>query len=106
MQTLIFFSMLMIPKSVYICPNRVPLVHIALSNLQVLDNKWAELTDLTVDGVPSLNLCLLGPIGSGKSAFINSVLSEFYQRIVTTAFTGCSDAHTPNTTSVSAYRSS
>ena len=73
------------------------------SNIQELESTWTELADWRVDPecVTTYNIVLFGPTGAGKSGFINSVLSEFCQRIITKAFTGAHDGGIPTTTNVS-----
>ena len=50
-----------------------------------------ELVESKPKRVETLNLCLLGPIGAGKSSFINSVLTTLYGRVMTNAETGRMD---------------
>ena len=54
---------------------------------EAVETMWSDLAELQVnDGrVKNLRLCFVGPLGSGKSSFINSIISEFYKRIVTFA---------------------
>ena len=57
-----------------------------------VETMFADLVDIRPDRVPKLRLCLMGPSGDGKSSFVNSAMSEMYQRVVTFAETGGSSA--------------
>jgi len=88
-------------------PPEKPLMKDAWKNEEKLTDEavgtmWEELSALVPERVTVVRLCCMGPSGAGKSSFINSALSEFYQRIMTTAETG--RRNSPCTTNYQEYR--
>ena len=72
-----------------------------ISHFQDIESYFEEILDSGIEGVadmPYLNFCLLGPPVAGKSAFVNTVLSEFCQTVKKLAPTGVHDP--PTTTTV------
>ena len=51
-----------------------------------VESMWTDLAD--IQSKPKIRLCFIGPSEGGKSSFINSAISEMYQRIVSFAKTG------------------
>jgi len=69
-------------------------------NLQKLKESISQVKPVSGLDVREFRFAVFGPVGGGKSSFINTVLSAFADRITQHAVVGRSSVHTSNTQKV------